>query len=617
MRFSFSNRRPQALLGALLVAGALLGVGCGRAGYAPVGDAGASRDVIFYQPDAVVTDAGADAHVVVMDASTDDAATSDGGVVVMDDASTNDATTAVDASTLDANDADASVVDAALMDAAPVDLGVDMDIDMGVDLGEPDMGPADAGVDAAIMCPSPVVPPSTCSGLDMTAASAITVPGYKSVVAADFTNDGNVDLLFVEASGGAAGDIALLPSNGDPTAPFQAIAMISSSIGNAPEVPQVSSIAAGDLNNDGVLDIVYGNAGSSMLTVSLQDTQNVGGHTVGTGTFGAGVHISAVPAGSPVVMNTGSIVIADFNGDLHADIAAAAGFLEPCTYGVSSGCTDDGGYLAILFGDGNGVFMVPDAGASSPTFTQPDPIAMRDGFGACITPITPAGGYAQLNDLIAQDFNHDGAIDLAWRPTTAAGSITTSNYIGIALNDSHGGFTQVDGDCGDHASPRRGNGLVSADWDGDGQNDLIMAMTLSTLPGAALGGYQSDGVAVWLTSLACVNPSPSITDIFSGSVNAQFSVNNEMGWSLVVADFNCDGKGDVAMKHIGGGGDVYMQDMSDSSIPSAASLTVGGIGVTGKQSVVGDFNNDGRADFVVFSQRVIGATGTFQVVMNH
>ena len=109
-----------------------------------------------------------------------------------------------------------------------------------------------------------------------------------------------------------------------------------------------SSIATGDLNGDGYLDLVVANGGDNAVSV-LFGNPDV--------TFQPAIQLAA--GSGPV-----SVVIADFNGDGNLDIATAnAGVSEP-TKSVS-----------VLLGDGNGNFGSP---ITSPTGTYPMAMAMGD-----------------------------------------------------------------------------------------------------------------------------------------------------------------------------------------------------------------------------------------------
>ena len=180
---------------------------------------------------------------------------------------------------------------------------------------------------------------------------------YTPVAAAvgDFNGDGKLDLAVVNACGAESycpsnGTVSILLGNGDGTF--------------APEVDyevdaQPESIAVGDFNGDGILDLAVTNFNNDDLTILF-------GNGDGTFTRTAMCAVSISPR---------LVVAGDFNGDGILDLAVTS-------------YSDNGVY--ILQGQGNGQFTV---GSLIPTGNGPA-------------------------SLVAGDFNGDGVPDLAvvnWR----------------------------------------------------------------------------------------------------------------------------------------------------------------------------------------------------------
>lgn len=159
--------------------------------------------------------------------------------------------------------------------------------------------------------------------------------GSRSVAAADFNLDGFLDIVTSNSSA-TANTITILLGNG--AGSFTAL----------PDVPAGSkpwSIAAGDLNGDGVPDVATANNGSSTLSILLNN---------GTASFPGG------PIEKPTGGGTRGIAIGDVNGDGAADVATANG---------------TGNDVTVWFGNGAGAYPVS---ASVPVGTNPSSVTIGD-----------------------------------------------------------------------------------------------------------------------------------------------------------------------------------------------------------------------------------------------
>ena len=119
----------------------------------------------------------------------------------------------------------------------------------------------------------------------------------------DFNGDGKPDLVIASEGGtySGSGEVSVLLNNGNGT--FQA-ALNYSSVGS-----YYDSVAVGDFNGDGKLDVALANYGISNVSVLLGN---------GNGTFQPAI---TYPAGS----NPLAVAVGDFNGDGRPDIAVANG----------------------------------------------------------------------------------------------------------------------------------------------------------------------------------------------------------------------------------------------------------------------------------------------------
>jgi hypothetical protein len=165
----------------------------------------------------------------------------------------------------------------------------------------------------------------------------------ESVAVGDFNGDGKLDLVVANANAGTT--VSVLLGNGDGT--FQK--QVTYDTGYEPV-----SVSAGDLNGDGKLDLAVATFGGNSVSV-LQGN--------GDGTFQP--HVDYQTAGGPT-----SVQLGDLNGDGKLDLAVA-------NYATNT--------LGVLLGNGDGTF-------------QPEV-----DYGAGAFPLS----------LVLGDFNRDGRLDLA------------------------------------------------------------------------------------------------------------------------------------------------------------------------------------------------------------
>ena len=196
----------------------------------------------------------------------------------------------------------------------------------------------------------------------------ISVGNSPSFIAVgDFNDDGNLDLAVANYTDGT---MTVLLGNGDGT--FTAASGSPVTVGSDP-----MSIAIGDFNGDGKLDLAVANYFDDTITVRLGN---------GDGTF-------APANGSPVTVGSTptTIAVADFDGDGNLDLAIAC---------------DNAYSVTILMGNGDGTFK-PPATINAPI--APDAIAVGD-------------------------FNGDGIPDLAI-------SSHSSNTVATLLGNGDGTFS--------------------------------------------------------------------------------------------------------------------------------------------------------------------------------
>ena len=250
------------------------------------------------------------------------------------------------------------------------------------------------------------------------ALSPAVGPEPYSLAVGDFNGDGKLDLAVANYGGyGFPSTVSILLGDGRGNFTLAS----SPAAGDSP-----LSVAVGDFNGDGNLDLAVANEVGGCVTILLGD---------GTGNF---TLTSSPAAGDEPV----SVAVGDFNGDGKLDLAVA-------NWGYFSASTVD-----ILLGDGAGKFTL-----ASSTLTGSDSDAVAVG-----------------------DFNGDGKLDLAV-------ANRSGNNVSILLGDGAGNFTLT-------SSPATGSepySVAVGDFNGDGKLDLAVANsgsnTVSILLGDGTGNF--------------------------------------------------------------------------------------------------------------------------------
>jgi hypothetical protein len=371
-----------------------------------------------------------------------------------------------------------------------------------------------------------------------------------AVAIRDFNGDGNPDIATVLSLNSDA--VAVLLGNGDGT--FGAASNFAT--GTNP-----NSLALGDFNGDGKPDLATAENGT--VSVLLGN---------GNGGFAAPITTTA-PAGT----NPISVIAEDFNGDGKTDLATANGTTDnvslfiglgtgsfaasPAVFGLGAGT----GPQSVKTGDfdGDGDLDLATANRDSNDVS----VLLGDGMGsfAAATNFGIGGGTGPLSVVVA-DFDKDGKSDLA----TSNG---TTDNVSVLLGDGMGSFgAAAIFDLNGGMTPRS---MVAGDFNRDGQLDLATA------------NQDSDNVSVLLNLTA---PTPGNY----GPVQ-RFNPNGGSAFALTTGDINADGNPDIITVNDGSNNISVL--MGDGMGSFAIGTTFGIGGGTGPRSVViGDFNKDGKAD---------------------
>jgi hypothetical protein len=276
--------------------------------------------------------------------------------------------------------------------------------------------------------------------------SYMTGASPQSIVAADFTGDGKVDLAILNSGDNTVSVLKNLGGGSFDTG-------LISATGISPR-----SLAVGDVDGDGKLDLVTANPGSGDVSVLLGN---------GDGTFKPPINFTLpgqLPPGysdsTPLSQAPLSVAVGDLNGDGKLDLAVTGqtAFTQTYTgyYGGTYYSTAYNGYVNVLVGDGHGGFNFAD----SRLLDGPSP-----------------------DSLALADFDGDGRPDVAavdsWYSTVSVLKVNTDGSLQALSTSATGGAGQ--------------RSVAVGDLDGDGKLDLVTANSsgsISILRGKGNGTFE-------------------------------------------------------------------------------------------------------------------------------
>jgi hypothetical protein len=379
--------------------------------------------------------------------------------------------------------------------------------------------------------------------------------GVSSIAVGDFNGDGYVDLAVAGGEG-----VSVLLGNGDGS--FRTVSSYY-----AGDDVEVESVAAGDFNGDGIPDLAVAGLGTA-VSIFLGK---------GDGTFQAALSVAAPPDKYYLPQ---SLAVEDFNGDGIPDLAVASW---------------DTNTVSILLGQGDGTFL---PGQSYPA------------------------GYYPFS-LTVGDFNGDGIADLV--------VANRQDTVSVLLGKGDGTFWPEQTYWVGGISPQ---GLVVGDSDGDGHLDVAVAIgsdsfsgqparsvllgkgdgtfqpprTYDTgdnnvIGGLAVGDFNGDGFPDLAVIVGGVSPGGSIgaIEVFLGNGDGTFQVAQSIDYTIysigvfmVLGDVNRDGIPDLVVVYPGmvstllGQGDGTFQPAQSYAAGAGATFVA-----------MGDFNGDGYPDLAV------------------
>jgi hypothetical protein len=394
--------------------------------------------------------------------------------------------------------------------------------------------------------------------------------GTGPMATADLNGDGHTDLVIQSVSGGAA-DVFFGSADGL----LQAAGTYS---GSSP----VQSMLLGDVDGDGHpdlilegtngrIEILHGNTDGTFATTSeggsggADGTTGVGGHLVAvTDVAGSPNLYTTTPAGMSILLeqsnlsltlegiyNAGpgrtSFAVADFNGDGVMDVAV-----------------DSPEGVAVVFGDTSGNL------ASSRAFAAGQP-ALSGALGN----FSGSGNLdAVLNVAAAQALllhgNGDGTFASLATPTAAQPSVSPL----VAQLGSLPGVPQLPGMV--QESP------VTADLDGDGNQDVIIAYDNASADHAHPSSTTANAIYIWYGKSDGTYDAPLVL-----TPSRNF-------YQLAAVDLNGDGRPDLVMSD---GYVVSVQANLGGRSFGTEQHYLAGMGINSISA--GDVNKDGRIDLVI------------------
>ena len=324
-------------------------------------------------------------------------------------------------------------------------------------------------------------------------------------VVGDFNGDGRADILFQASGAGGAWSYAESNANGTFTvyaqgsSMFNGLALTDASTGGI-------NYHAGDFNGDGRIDLLMAPISGPNMTLFLNTGSGFTSQTVTGPAFGI------------------RTLVGDFNGD---------------------------GALDILYqtnGSGSAWALALNSGGSAPTFTTVTSASGNWPFSNIALPDFNAYAYK------ASDFDGDGYTDLIYVASTVQIKYFYNN---------HGTFVDRTSTSGLPTTTTSGNRLVVADFDGDGDADIL---------------HQTNGDGSVFQYLRNDNGSFTIVDQAS-SPFAGVTLPDITNQNFRVGDFDGDGDIDlIATSSTANGTSIFYQSGSlpklVSSTPADNSLTV-------------------------------------------
>jgi len=317
------------------------------------------------------------------------------------------------------------------------------------------------------------------------------------------------------------------------------------------------SVAVGDFNGDGVPDLVVANSTDNTVTVLLGS---------GKGGFAAGspVSVGAGPA-SVAAWNSSGLAVANLLDNTVSVLesnASGSAFTAVVESPVVVGSRP--AFVAMSDFNNDGVTDLAIANSGDNTVTVLLGVA-TGGFAAAAG--SPFAVGSKPVSIAVADFNGDFVPDLAIVNTG-------DNTVTVLLGNGKGGFTAVpDSSFAVGSAPVS---VAAADFNKDGKNDLAIANSgdnsVTVLLGTGTGG-------------------------FAAAAGSPFAVGKAPS-SVVAVDFNGDSIPDLAIANSGDNTVTVLLGSGTGGFAPAAYSPLA-VGTKPESVAVADFNGDGKPDMAI------------------
>jgi len=398
-------------------------------------------------------------------------------------------------------------------------------------------------------------------------ATGTTFGCCNGLAVGDLNSDGKPDLAIANNDG-----ISILLNKGNGT--FGAVAYYPAGLaGSSPG----DGIAIGDVNGDGKPDVVETNENFGAIIFLNQ----------GGGVFAESGTVNGVPMGS-----TDNLVLADINNDKKLDIILVDGGGNVFTfYGKGTGVFSNGpsyplqtplfgGNYSVAVGDFNGdgnLDLLDTDGEATST------VSLGRGDGTFQTNQLYAYNSSLVaNNIVTADFNGDGYPDIAQSLSGGA-----NGKIGINLGSSHGVLGATSQVTASTCANNVVEWVAAGDVNGDGKADIV-----ATLQDATFAGCQNNTVAV-LIGQGTGKFKPAVYYSTGSAAQEQ---------EVFLVDMNGDGKLDIVTQNADGTISVLLNKGNGTYKPGTLVTGLSAIYPHSVYLTFADFNGDGKMDIAAATE---------------